>query len=140
MQDGVKVAWYGRQVESAVGDLAGEKLRLIALLVQQKMVTSFTGRPSGGGGARHVPSAPGEPPAVDTGNLRSSVLWELDNGTSSLSPGTGAGATTARIGVPEHAIYGLYLEVGSEKTNLEARPWMVPAVDAVMLELGRVFG
>jgi len=57
------------------------------------------------------PSAPGDPPGVDTAALRASITWE----------NTGPHERTISDGVE----YGVYLEYGTEK--MAARPWMVPA-------------
>jgi hypothetical protein len=72
---------------------------------------------------------------VRTGRLRSSILWELDDGSNSQNGGRGERATRARIGVPPHTIYGLYLELGVPKRGLAPRPWMRPALDAVTTNL-----
>lgn len=133
----MSVNWYGPNVFDKSKKLMGTKLRLIAILVHRRMQTQMTGRPSGGKDKKHIPSLPGQPPAVYTGHLRASINWELNDGTSSKTPGTGEGATIARIGVPEDAIYGAYLEVGT--VNVKARPFMVPALRYVEKELGNVF-
>ena len=122
-----KVKWYGKEVELGSREQMGARLKVIAIAVFHKMSTSFTPRPPGVKGKAHIPSQPGQPPAVDTGNLKSSRVWELDNGASSKNGGSGKGATIARIGVPRHAIYGVYLESGT-KRGLKPRPWMVPAL------------
>ncbi len=57
------------------------------------------------------PSAPGQPPGVDTGALRASMTWE----------NTGPQERTISDGVE----YGIYLEDGTEKMG--ARPFMGPA-------------
>ncbi len=65
------------------------------------------------GNVEHQASAPGEPPAVDTGNLRSSVMVD------DVTP------TQATLGV--HSDYGEYLEFGTSR--MEARPYVRPAID-----------
>lgn len=57
------------------------------------------------------PSAPGQPPGVDTGTLWASIGWEP----------TGANERTIHDG----GGYGIYLEDGTEK--MAARPFMAPA-------------
>lgn len=66
--------------------------------------------------ATHQASAPGEPPATDTGRLVSSLVWRMD--------GDGAliGST---VRTPP---YPMFLEFGTR--NMEARPFMRPALDA----------
>lgn len=77
-------------------------------------------RSFGGSGRPHVPSAPGSPPNVDTGRLRSSITHDLS---------VDAQGIVARVGTDVE--YGLYLEVGTSK--MEARPYLRPALAA---ELG----
>lgn len=134
-----EVKWYGNKVQIGVGQLVSTRLRLCAIMTHRYMQTHMTPRPAGAGGRRHVPSQPGQPPAVNTGNLRSDIMWELDNGTSSQATGTDKGATRARIGVTKKTIYGLYLELGAPKRNLKPRPWMRPALNAVLRQLVKVF-
>lgn len=59
------------------------------------------------------PSAPGQPPGVDTGALRASMYWER----------TGRLERTIGDGVE----YGVWLEDGSD--HVAARPFMRPAFD-----------
>lgn len=60
------------------------------------------------------PAPPGEPPGVDTGALKSSVVAE---------PGDDPWTQIVHDGVE----YGVHLEYGTEK--MAARPWMLPAVE-----------
>jgi hypothetical protein len=68
-----------------------------------------------GGGIPHVPSAPGEPPRVDTGRLRASITHEME---------TVRGAPTGRVGT--NVRYGRDLEIG--RFNMQPRPWLRPAL------------
>lgn len=61
----------------------------------------------------HIASAPGEPPATDTGRLVSSIL---------VSPEDGGYA--ARVGT--NVKYGKDLEYGTRK--IAPRPWLFPAI------------
>ena len=67
-----------------------------------------------GGGKPHVPSAPGEPPHVDTGRLRSSITFEFESSRSQFE---------ARVGT--NVIYGKFLELGT--VHIRPRPWLRPA-------------
>lgn len=60
------------------------------------------------------PSPPGEPPGVDTGALKNSVIAE---------PGDGALTWVVHDGVE----YGVHLEYGAG--DMAARPWLLPAVE-----------
>lgn len=60
----------------------------------------------------HQASAPGDPPATDTGTLANSIATRR-TGPMSASVGTGIQ-------------YGAYLEYGTQ--SIEARPWLEPAL------------
>jgi len=60
----------------------------------------------------HQASAPGEPPATDTGRLAASIEAEV----SGMSGAVGTGLD-----------YGKYLEFGT--TKMKARPWLTPSVE-----------
>lgn len=68
------------------------------------------------GKGRHVASAPGEPPAVDLGNLRGSIAWEWIG---------------KNIRVGTNVIYALWLEFGARLKHgvLLPRPFMRTAVE-----------
>jgi len=74
----------------------------------------------------HHPSMPGHPPAVDKGNLISSLVYEF-------------GDLQVEIGSDQtEPPYPVYLEDGTSK--MAARPWLAPAVeeyeDDMMEQLG----
>ena len=84
---------------------------------------------------KHRASAPGDPPAVDTGNLRGSITFERV--TKPLGANVTGGApriTTARR-VGTNVEYGPYLEFGTPR--VAARPFLEPAVRKVSVALGR---
>lgn len=56
------------------------------------------------------PSAPGDPPGVDTGALRSSIHWDPEGKTRWI--------------IADGVIYGLHLELGTSK--MAARPFVGP--------------
>lgn len=65
----------------------------------------------------HQASAVGEPPAADTGGLRSSVVYEIINTVRGI---------VIRLGTPLD--YGYYLEYG---VGVEPRPWLRLLANAV---------
>jgi len=77
-----------------------------------------------------VRSAPGEPPRKQTGRLRASVTYEVDEA-----------AIEAQVGT--NVEYGKYLELGT-KRGLAPRPWLRRALDEsrdkVMSFLGNIGG
>jgi len=59
------------------------------------------------------PSAPGDPPGVDTGALRNSIMWEPVNRFTR--------------DVMDGVEYGIYLEFGTDR-GMAPRPFMGPAL------------
>lgn len=75
-----------------------------------KTVRKVKGGPRGKTRYGAFPSAPGEPPHKQTGRLRASVAYEVDEGT-----------LTGRVGT--NVDYGKYLELGT-KRGIAPRPWL----------------
>lgn len=70
-------------------------------------------------GRRHQASAPGEPPAVDTGHYRRSIQVDLSQQREPIS--------IARVGT--NVIYGRRLEFGSPE--VAPRPHWIPTIKAL---------
>jgi len=68
-------------------------------------------------GVVHRASAPGQPPAVDTGQLRQSITHQLGKDAESLYADVGTNLEKAR-----------FLEFGT--STIAARPFLVPALPA----------
>jgi hypothetical protein len=89
----------------------------------------YTNWSTGGRAAAHVASAPGEPPASDTGTLLASVTHAI---------GVEDGVVTGRVGTSK--LYGKYLEEGTmwhdaaPGPHILPRPWLVPALRIVVPE------
>lgn len=78
-------------------------------------------------GARHHASAPGQPPAIDTGTLIQSI--------DTQSAGTGfQRVVQAGVSSREAATYVLALELGTSR--MAPRPVWLPSLDAVRGRLG----
>lgn len=75
----------------------------------------------------HVASAPGEMPAVDTGNLLGSLAMEGEPGDT-------------RVTVYVTPESGAYLEVGAPNAGIEPRPFMAPAAARAAPEFVRRLG
>lgn len=108
---------YGKAAEGAIeGELKGaavETQRTAVLSIQKGPKTGEVYPPvQGRRGSPHQASAPGEPPATDTGRLASSITV-LKKGDAWYA-GTGED-------------YGLYLELGTR--DMEPRPWLKPAAE-----------
>ncbi len=61
---------------------------------------------------QHTASAPGHPPAVDTGTLVANVAIDIDSDRMGASIGT-------------NVLHGAYMEFGT--ATVAARPWLFPA-------------
>ena len=73
----------------------------------------------------HHPSAPGNPPAIDSGELWRSIIMQV-----MMPSGIEVGATA---GAP----YAGWLEDGTEDGTMEARPWLEPALDRLEEQINR---
>jgi phage gpG-like protein len=74
---------------------------------------SKTGRKYRRGKKTHTASAPGEAPAVDTGQLTNSVQWEMTGDTSAV--------------VGTNVEHGMHTEFGT--VRMAPRPWLGPAFE-----------
>ena len=73
----------------------------------------------------HHPSMPGNPPAVDTGNLRESIRYEVNSEGKEVYGIVGS--------TQKDPDYGQYLEYGTTKggwggKGMAPRPWLRPAM------------
>lgn len=93
----------------------------VEVAAKRLLSTPGTGRVYRRRSVLHQASAPGQPPAVDTGYLRASVDHKV---------GTDAEGLYADIGT--EVDYGLYLEQGTR--YMQPRPWLKPALDAAAVD------
>lgn len=70
----------------------------------------------------HHPSLPGNPPAVDTGNLRQSIRYEVINEGEGKSVYGIVGSTQSD---PNYAVW---MEYGTSDGKIAKRPWLRPAM------------
>ncbi len=132
------LAWFGREIFTQATEANVIAMEKAVILVEGKakriMGTGVTSgkkiRRSGTGASRkfHRPSAPGEPPAIDTGILRSSVSHEIKLEGLSINGFVGSDIDhiRKRSDIGTDVEYGFYLEVGTIK--MRARPWLRPAL------------
>jgi HK97 gp10 family phage protein len=90
--------------------------------VRQKLSTPGTGRTYRRASVVHVASAPGKPPAVDTGRLRASYTWR-----------TGVDARGPYVEIGTNVLYAPFLEFGTRR--MAARPHLRPAVNELRKEI-----
>jgi HK97 gp10 family phage protein len=117
------------QAAQQIGDQAGPILRAMAAGVVGEMKRLMSLPKSGrayrrGRRAIHVASAPGEAPAIDTGNLAGSINFGMQ------SP------TMAEVTV--NAEYAAYLEFGT--IRMAARPYVEPALEKVRDQFRGILG
>jgi HK97 gp10 family phage protein len=74
----------------------------------------------------HHPSLPGNPPAVDTGTLRRSITYSVDEDKL-------VGYVGSNLKDPP---YGAYLEFGTSR--LKPRPWLKPATEKSMEKIKEI--
>ncbi|QQS25153.1 MAG: HK97 gp10 family phage protein [Actinomycetota bacterium] len=106
--------------ESPQGPL-GKYLTKVAVRIDREAKQSMkggSGRTYRRGKVTHRASAPGQPPAVDTGRLRSSITHEL---------GAKGPVLVARVGT--NVTYAKHLELGTSK--MRPRPFLRPALAKV---------
>jgi len=112
----------GKELFKKAKELPGPinmELAIGASNIRNTIITSMmrekkTGLPYRRGKNIHIASAPGEPPAVDFGELVRSIVYDVRN-------------MEIEVGNEGGAPYGKFLEKGTE--NIEPRPWLEPAVD-----------
>ena len=75
----------------------------------------------------HHPSVAGNPPAVDTGTLRRSITYNVNEKEK-------YGRVGSTIKSPP---YGLYLEYGTSR--MKPRPWLRPALEKSLPEIKQIF-
>jgi len=129
MPRGYSINWRGRQLTELVSRRVGGVLRATGHQMVRDVQTSMTQTERKSEGVKrgpkiHYPSKPGQPPAPDTGALRSSV--EMDDGDLQ-SQGV------VYVGFTGFAPYGAYLEIGTDE--VPARPSLRPALDRVAAPL-----
>lgn len=75
----------------------------------------------------HHPSVEGNPPAVDTGTLRRSITYSVDEKEK-----------VGRVGsVLQNPPYGVYLEFGTSR--MKPRPWLKPALEKSVEKIKKIF-
>jgi HK97 gp10 family phage protein len=117
-EQAAKLAASFRAKGKKVNTNVGKAVLKACLIVEREAKTSMS--PNG-------PSAPGEPPAVDTGRLRASITHRLEGGGYDSK-------TRGYVGT--NVEYGPYLEFGTSR--MAARPWLTPALEKHKEEIKRL--
>ena len=113
------LAWHGKEFERVVRKNVEQLVGTAAIILQTRMKQQLSHRGAGTWykGNPAPSSAPGQPPAVQTGNLRRSVQVDL---SQQRAPNP-----TARVGTGIK--YGFFLEFGTK--HIAPRPWARPSVE-----------
>ncbi len=145
------IKWNGRLVEDKMLDRVEKALNRSGALLERKIKLSMragTGKVYIKKSVRHRASAPGQPPAVDLGRLRSSITWR-----SSMLDGSVVGADAKpedAVGFPVSTVpgeiivivgtnveYAADLELGTPK--IKPRPFLRPALENNRAEILKFF-
>jgi HK97 gp10 family phage protein len=134
-----RINWYGNRVFTLATDANVEAMKKAALLVESDVKKNFTLQGQGRQYGRHIASRPGEPPAIDTGTLRASIMNEVEksgmNVTGKVGPDIEKIAAKAPVGT--NVEYGFYLELGTSK--MEPRPFLRPALRRTRKQVVKIF-
>lgn len=123
-----------------ITEAAGKAAERTILLYQNELKKELSQKGSGrvyrggrkGQGTLRTRSAPGQPPAVDTGELRRSVLAQP---TSSKASSGGTRVVRYRIlGIKR---YGFMLDQGTAR--IKARPWIKAPRERVVKQVPNIF-
>lgn len=118
-----KLSKIGEELIKSAIEIPDEITRELALgandirntIIESMARGKKTGRVYKRGAKEHRASAPGEAPAVDSGELISRIIFDIKD-------------MTVEVGIEAGAPYAVFLEGGAPKGNLEARPFLTPAV------------
>lgn len=80
------------------------------------------------GGRRHRASAPGEPPAAQTGFLRNS--WGVGSNSGGVDKSDLNNKRRPRLRLGSNVVYAAAMEYGYEPNNLAPRPYIRPTIEA----------
>ncbi len=116
-----------QRLKDDAAELVKEEVVGTAIDIRNTVILSMRNTPKTGrvyrrqkGKKRHVASSPGNPPAIDTGELIRSIT-------------TDARRRTVEVGAEIGAPHSLFLEKGTDKMG--ARPFLEPAMDKHLPEL-----
>lgn len=112
---------------------------LVSAYAKTHMTLQGSHKPSKRGDNVHWSAAPGDPPAIDTGVLRASLVAEVQEVPfgviGRVGPDIGKIKSEAEPGTDVE--YGLYLELGTRK--MAPRPYLRPALKANLGKIKRIF-
>lgn len=116
-----------------------EAANIVSAYAKTHMTKIGSGKPVKRGDKTHRPAASGEPPAIDTGILRASLVAVVDKVPFGVVGRVGPDISFLKSKTEPNTDveYGLYLELGTRK--MAARPFLRPALNANIGKIQRIF-
>jgi HK97 gp10 family phage protein len=135
--------WHGKKVFTLATAANVKAMKAAAEFVERDVKKNFTlsgtGRAYKRGKKVHRASLPGEPPAIDIGNLRASIMSQVNvTGpvvTGQVGPDIDYLAANTEVGTDVN--YGLYLELGTSR--MQPRPFLRPALKRTRRAVNKIF-
>ncbi len=121
-----KIRMTQQKVETELGKSIAQCCATIQREAQEEMRDTSVDFTKTYGKHGHHPSLPGNPPAVDTGTLRRSITYQVDENNL-------VGYVGSVINDPP---YGAYLEYGTSR--MKPRPWLKPATEKSMETIKKI--
>lgn len=116
----VRIKWRGKEAEGELKSLVRPRLARCGSELRNHVVRKV----SQGKTRTQGPSAPGEPPHIDEGNLRKNIFWWIDK------------PRPLSVAVGTTIDYGLHLEQGTR--HMAARPYLRPSLDEMKPKLLKI--
>lgn len=135
-----KIKWYGQQVFDKATQVNIDAMDVAGALLEKYVKQHFTKQGAGRAvrrtksGKYHRASLAGQPPAIDTGSLRASIMHTVEKKGSGIVGKVGA-ATHSQTG--SDLKYALFMELGTR--TIQARPYLRPALAATGRQIKRIF-
>lgn len=125
----VRTEWFGDDYTAKLNTHVEANMDAAALHLERSM-RLIVSQSSSGRGA--TPSAPGQPPHLDTGHLSRAISWDKPKPLARRI-GTGIGKSSAEGGKDG---YAAWLEFGTGR--MAARPWLRPTLYAERKNIERL--
>jgi len=109
--------WNPKAVMTPATAINLRAMTAAALLLERNIKIDLSKKGTGRQYGKHQASAPGKPPAPDTGILRSSMIHEIEKSRDVID---------GYVGVERSVEYALYMELGTK--NIVPRPYLRPAI------------
>ena len=128
--------WPRRKIADMLLQATAQGVDEVNFVLQADLIEKLSQPGTGGGanwrpskGQRYQPSAPGQPPAVQTGQLRLSWSAGKSGHYQTRIRGTEVESRYGQVQVGSALKYAAALEYGYPPRNLKARPYIRPVVD-----------